>query len=123
MHPSRDLFWRNAFPWRAVLDQSRRTTRLRSRRTGDAMRGWPMEYQNWGRRSRGYERDRQRTIVSKKARYHFLPTGSVDQVGRKSEATLRIASLHFELSTLSGPATDQLELPSGAPDARHRQWG
>jgi hypothetical protein len=54
---------------------------------------------------------------------NFLRTRSVDQVGRKSETTLRIASLHFEFSTLSGAASDQLKLPSGAPDAGHRQWG
>jgi hypothetical protein len=54
---------------------------------------------------------------------NFLLTRSVDQVGRKSETTLCIASLHFKLSTLSGAATDQFEPPSGAPDARHRQWG
>ena len=54
---------------------------------------------------------------------NFLRTRSVDQVGRKSETTLRIASLHFEISTFSGTATDQFELPSGAPDACHRQWG
>jgi hypothetical protein len=47
----------------------------------------------------------------------------MDQVGRKSETPLRIASLHFELSTLPGPATDEFKLPSGAPDARYRQWG
>jgi hypothetical protein len=46
-----------------------------------------------------------------------------DQVGRKSETTLRIASLHFEISTFSSTATDQLKLPPGATDARHRQWG
>jgi hypothetical protein len=54
---------------------------------------------------------------------NFLWSRRVDQIGRKSETALRIASLHFELSALSGAATDQLELPSGAPDARHRQWG
>lgn len=52
-----------------------------------------------------------------------LRSRSVDQVGRKSETALRIASLHFEPSTLPGPATDQLKLPSRAPDTRHRQWG
>ena len=87
------------------------------------MRAWPMEYQNWGRRGRGYERTdkgqsspRRRDIIS------FRPDPWTRLEG-KSEATLRIASVHFELSTLSGPATDQLKLPSGAPDARHRQWG
>jgi len=54
---------------------------------------------------------------------NFLRTRSVDQVGRKSETTLRIASLHFEISAFSGTATDQLKLPSGAPDARRQQWG
>jgi hypothetical protein len=54
---------------------------------------------------------------------NFLRTRSVDQVGRKSETTLRIASLHFEISTFSGTTTDQLKPPSGAADARHRQWG
>jgi hypothetical protein len=54
---------------------------------------------------------------------NFLLTRSVDQVGRKSEATLCIASLHFKISTLSGAATDQFELPSDVLDARHRQWG
>jgi hypothetical protein len=60
-------------------------------------------------------------LASDRALPNFLLTGSVDQVGRKSETTLRIASLHFEISTFSGTATDQLKLPSGAPDARHRQ--
>jgi hypothetical protein len=41
----------------------------------------------------------------------------------KSETTLRIASLHFEISAFSGTATDRLKLPSGAPDARRQQWG
>src|SRR5712671_1297961 len=53
----------------------------------------------------------------------FPRTGSVDQVGRKSETPLRIASLHFELSTFPGTAPDQLKLPSGAPDPRYRQRG
>ena len=64
-------FWRNASPRRAVLDQGPTTTRLRSRRNGDALRAWPMEYQNWGRRGRGYERTdkgqsspRRRDIIS-----------------------------------------------------------
>jgi hypothetical protein len=54
---------------------------------------------------------------------NVLLTRSVDQAGRKSETTLRIASLHFEISAVSGTTTDQLKLPSGAPDARHRQGG
>ncbi len=44
------------------------------------------------------------------ALHNFLRTRPADQVGRKSETTLRIASLHFENSTLSGTATDQLKL-------------
>jgi hypothetical protein len=46
---------------------------------------------------------------------NFLLTRSVDQVGRKSETTRRIASLHFEIGTLSGTATDQLKPPSARP--------
>src|SRR4249920_1667993 len=52
-----------------------------------------------------------------------LLTRSVDQVGRKSETTLGIASLHFEISTLACATPDQFEVPSGASDARYRQGG
>ena len=48
-------------------------------------------------------------------------SGSVDQAGRKSETTLRIAGLHFEIGAFPGAATDQFELPAGAADAGHRQ--
>src|SRR6266446_7177666 len=54
---------------------------------------------------------------------NFLRTRSMDRVGRKSETTLRIAGLHFEISPFRGLATEQLKLPSGAPNAWHRQWG
>jgi hypothetical protein len=45
----------------------------------------------------------------------------VDQVGRKSETTLRIASLHVETAAFAAAAADKLEPPTGASDARHRQ--
>src|SRR6202035_2062516 len=48
---------------------------------------------------------------------------SVDQAGRKSETTLGIAGLHFEIDAFAGAAPDQFDLPSGASNARHRQWG
>jgi hypothetical protein len=54
---------------------------------------------------------------------NFLRARSVDQVGRKSETTLGIASLHFEIGTFPGAAPDQFELPPRAPNAGHRQWG
>jgi hypothetical protein len=54
---------------------------------------------------------------------NFLRTRFMDRVGRKSETTLRITGLQFEISLFSGPATEQLKLPSGAPNAWHRQWG
>jgi hypothetical protein len=41
----------------------------------------------------------------------------------KSETTLRIAGLHFEIGAFPGAAPDQFELPPGASNARHRQWG
>ena len=42
-------------------------------------------------------------------------TGCVDQVGRKSEATLAIASRHFEIGAFPSAAADQFELPRGRP--------
>jgi hypothetical protein len=45
----------------------------------------------------------------------------VDQVGRNSETTLRIASLHVETGGVAAAAPDEFEPPPGAPDARHRQ--
>src|SRR5215470_12471495 len=50
-----------------------------------------------------------------------LLTRSVDQVGRKSETTLRIASLHFETGAFAAAAADEFEPPAGAPYARNRQ--
>src|SRR5215470_4106946 len=50
-----------------------------------------------------------------------LLTRSVDQVGRKSETTLRIASLHIETGGFAAAAADEFEPPAGASDARHRQ--
>jgi len=47
----------------------------------------------------------------------------VDQAGRKSETTLGIAGLHFEIGAFPGPAPDQFELPSGASNAGNRQLG
>jgi hypothetical protein len=41
----------------------------------------------------------------------------VDQVGRKSETTLGIASLHFEIGAFPGAAPDQFELSPGASNA------
>src|ERR1700732_4885760 len=53
---------------------------------------------------------------------NVLLSRSVDQAGRKSETTLRIAGLHFEIGGFPGAAPDQFELPSGASDAGNRQW-
>jgi len=44
----------------------------------------------------------------------------VDQVGRKSETTLRIASLHFEFGAFAAAAPDQFKPPSGASNALNR---
>jgi hypothetical protein len=38
----------------------------------------------------------------------------VEQLGRKSETTLGIAGLHFEIGTFPGAAADQFKLPAGA---------
>ena len=54
---------------------------------------------------------------------NVLLSRSVDQAGRKSETTLRIAGLHFEIGAFPGAAPDQFELPSGASNARNRQRG
>jgi Bacterial regulatory helix-turn-helix protein, lysR family len=45
---------------------------------------------------------------------NVLLSRSVDQAGRKSETTLRIAGLHFEIGAFPGAAPDQFELPPGA---------
>jgi hypothetical protein len=50
---------------------------------------------------------------------HFLRTRSTDQVGRKSETTLGIARLHFEINTVAGTASDQFKQPPGASDVRN----
>jgi hypothetical protein len=42
------------------------------------------------------------------------------QAGRKSETTLGIACLHFEIGAFPGASADQFELPAGAADAGHR---
>src|ERR1700730_10533691 len=54
---------------------------------------------------------------------NVLLSWSVDQAGRKSETTLGIACLHFEIGSFSGAAPDQFELPSGAANAGNRQRG
>src|ERR1700730_3669481 len=54
---------------------------------------------------------------------NFLLTRSVDQLGRKSETTLGITGLHFEIGAFTGAAPDQFELPSGASNAGNRQLG
>jgi hypothetical protein len=54
---------------------------------------------------------------------NFLLTRSVDQVGRKSETTLGITGLHFEIGTFTGTTPDQFDLPSGASNAGNRQGG
>src|SRR6266851_6080295 len=57
MHPSRvssDSSGRNAFPQRAVCDPRSANDALTISQTRDAMRARSMEYENWGRRSRGY---------------------------------------------------------------------
>src|SRR3984893_8747008 len=52
---------------------------------------------------------------------NVLLSRSVDRAGRKSETTLGIAGLHFEIGAFPGAAPDQFELPPGASNARHRQ--
>src|SRR3984893_6317615 len=54
---------------------------------------------------------------------NILLSRSMDQVGRKSETTLGIAGLHFEIGTFPGAAPDQFDLPSGASNAGNRQRG
>src|ERR1700730_7038962 len=54
---------------------------------------------------------------------NVLLSRSVDQAGRKSETTLGVAGLHFEIGAFPGAAPDQFELPSGAPNAGNRQRG
>jgi hypothetical protein len=54
---------------------------------------------------------------------NILVSRPVDQAGRKSETTLRIAGLHFEIGTFPGATPDQFELPSGASNAGNRQRG
>jgi hypothetical protein len=51
---------------------------------------------------------------------NVLLSRSVDQVGGKSETTLGIACLHFEIGAFPGASPDQFELPAGAADAGHR---
>ena len=53
----------------------------------------------------------------------FRLTRSVDKVGRKTEMTLVIARLQFEICALAGAATDQLNQPAGPTDSRHRERG
>src|SRR5579875_1396736 len=48
----------------------------------------------------------------------FRLTRSVDKVGRKTEMTLVIARLQFEIRALAGAATDQLDQPARPADAR-----
>ena len=48
---------------------------------------------------------------------NVLRSRSVDQLGRKSETTLGIAGLHFEIGAFPGAAADQFELPAGAANA------
>jgi hypothetical protein len=45
----------------------------------------------------------------------------VDQVGRKSETTLGITSLHVETGAFAAATPDEFEPPAGAPDTRNRQ--
>jgi hypothetical protein len=45
----------------------------------------------------------------------------MSEVRRKSETTLGIAGLHFEIGAFPGAASDQFELPAGAANAGHRQ--
>jgi hypothetical protein len=54
---------------------------------------------------------------------NILLSRSVDQAERKSETTLGIAGLHFEIGAFPGAAPDQFELPLGASNAGHRVAG
>src|SRR5690606_29752753 len=53
----------------------------------------------------------------------FLLRRSVDHLGRKSDTTLGIASLHFKICTFSCPASDQLDQPAGPAETGNRQGG
>ena len=48
----------------------------------------------------------------------FRLTRSVDKVGRKTEMTLVIARLQFEICALASAAADQLDQPARSADAR-----
>jgi hypothetical protein len=45
----------------------------------------------------------------------ILLSRPMDQVGSKSDTTLGIAGLHFEIGAFPGAAPDQFELPRGRP--------
>ena len=51
----------------------------------------------------------------------FRLTRSVDKVGRKTEMTLVIARLQFEICAFAGAAADQLDEPARPADARDRE--
>ena len=52
----------------------------------------------------------------------FRLTRSVDNVGRKTEMTLVIARLQFEICALASAAADQLDQPARSADGRDREW-
>jgi hypothetical protein len=47
----------------------------------------------------------------------------MDQVGRKSETTLGIARLHFEISTVAGAASDPVQAATGRVRRREQATG
>ena len=49
-------------------------------------------------------------------------TRSVDKVGRKTEMTLVIARLQFEICAFAGATADQLDKPARPADPRDREW-
>src|ERR1700688_4294657 len=51
----------------------------------------------------------------------FRRNRSVDRVGRKSETTRDIACLHYKISTLARPATNEFDLPARPADPGDRQ--
>ena len=52
----------------------------------------------------------------------FRLTRSVDKVGRKTEMTLVIARLQFEICAFAGATADQLDKPARSADPWDREW-
>src|SRR5712671_3378316 len=142
MHPSRvssDSSGRNAFPQRAVCDPRSANDALTISQTRDAMRARSMEYENWGRRSRGYSwidngwspgmaryragRSRAEILVAPHCARHTWPLKRCDVVFRGAASIDLFPPLAAPPRAFDGKGESMMvDSQDGANQIQHRHW-